>query len=308
MKLYNAIRFLMLPVLSVFILSGCIKESLKDCPLEVSLRFTYIPHGTNTDLFHERVQQVTLCVYRSDGTLVSTEILDKNALKNLQGTTLSLFEGEYTIMVWGNTSDTNTRIDGTMSRKDINNIFISHPRAATSQNIPTLDRLFFGATTIALNQREEIETHTVNLTPSTIRISLQLEGVSLQPAVRISNIATAFQVAKNEETGKWKMQPVEQGKNFTPEVSYDAQRQYAESMVNVPRFGADTPCMIEIINPTNGEHIVSPIAVAELIRRYNIALEGEAEIVIPIQITFETGFAKITVKGWENKPIHPGGV
>lgn len=55
MKLYKAIRFLMLSGILTLVLSGCIRESLEGCPLDTLLRFTYKPRGSAADLFGERV-------------------------------------------------------------------------------------------------------------------------------------------------------------------------------------------------------------------------------------------------------------
>lgn len=60
MKLYKAIRFLMLSGILTLVLSGCIRESLEGCPLDTLLRFTYKPRGSAADLFGERVQRVRL--------------------------------------------------------------------------------------------------------------------------------------------------------------------------------------------------------------------------------------------------------
>ena len=46
MKLYKAIRFLMLSGILTLVLSRCIRESLEGCPLDTLLRFTYKPRGS----------------------------------------------------------------------------------------------------------------------------------------------------------------------------------------------------------------------------------------------------------------------
>lgn len=51
MKLYKAIRFLMLSGILTLVLSRCIRESLEGCPLDTLLRFTYKPRGSAADLF-----------------------------------------------------------------------------------------------------------------------------------------------------------------------------------------------------------------------------------------------------------------
>ena len=52
-----------------------------------------------------------------------------------------------------------------------------------------------------------------------------------------------------------------------------------------PRFKADTPGMVEIIDPTTGNHIVPLISLAGLIARYHIPMEEDIEVTIPIEIT-----------------------
>ncbi|MCS2909792.1 FimB/Mfa2 family fimbrial subunit [Bacteroides thetaiotaomicron] len=90
-------------------MSRCIRESLEGCPLDTLLRFTYKPRGSAADLFGERVQRVRLCVYRPDGSIEHMQTLEKSELDRLQGVEMYLPQGNYTVVLWANASDAQTK-------------------------------------------------------------------------------------------------------------------------------------------------------------------------------------------------------
>ncbi|MBB3895156.1 FimB/Mfa2 family fimbrial subunit, partial [Bacteroides pyogenes] len=255
----------------------------------------------------ERVEQVTLCVYRPDGSIEQTLTISKGELMKFQGTELYLPQGEYTVVCWANASAENSKLGGFQTGETIADLFLEHPKAATSQEIPTLDRLLFATADLSVNERNAgVETE-VKFSTKTIRVSVQLKGISLQPQLKMGGLASALRPMKDDDTGKWKVLPVEQGKTYVPSVEYDGTKKEAVAVIDVPRFGADTPALIEL-KDNAGNHIVPPISIADLIRKYNIQIGDENEIVIPIEITFTNGHAKITIKDWENQNVKPGGV
>ncbi|TYK38701.1 hypothetical protein FNJ59_07960 [Bacteroides pyogenes] len=304
MKLFKIYFFLMLPVL---LTTGCIRESLEGCPLDTRLRFTYFPQGAVKDLFGERVEQVTLCVYRPDGTIEQTLTIPKSELMKFQGTELYLPQGEYTVVCWANASAQHSKLGGFQTGETIADLFVEHPQAQTSQEIPTLDRLLFATASLSVNERNAGMETEVKFSTKTIRMSVLLKGISLQPKIKMDGLASALHPVKDNDTGEWKVLPVEQGKTYVPTVEYDGTKKEAVAVIDVPRFGADTPALIKL-KDNAGNHIVPPISIADLIRKYNIQIGDENEIVIPIEITFTNGHAKITIKDWENQNVKPGGV
>ena len=152
MKLYKAIRFLMFSGILTLVLSGCIRESLEGCPLDTLLRFTYKPRGSAADLFGERVQRVRLCVYRPDGSIEHMQTLEKSELDRLQGVEMYLPQGNYTVVLWANASDAQTKLGGFSEGETIRNLSASHPHAETSASIPTLDRLLFAVTPLKIGR------------------------------------------------------------------------------------------------------------------------------------------------------------
>ena len=307
MKLYKAIRFLMLSGILTLVLSRCIRESLEGCPLDTLLRFTYKPRGSAADLFGERVQRVRLCVYRPDGSIEHMQTLAKSELDRLQGFEMYLPQGNYTVVLWANASDAQTKLGGFSEGETIRNLSASHPHAETSASIPTLDRLLFAVTPLTVSEHETGD-HTVNFSPGTIRVSLHLDGVSVQPVVHITGMESALRPVFDETSGTWRLQSVSRNKTFQPAVAYDVTNRHANATTDIPRFKADTPGMVEIIDPTTGNHIVPPISLAGLIARYHIPMEEDIEVTIPIEITFTNGHAKITIRNWENQNVKPGGV
>lgn len=304
-KLYKAVYFLILPVLFPFLLSGCIGESLEGCPLDILLQFTYKPDGASADLFRDRVQRVTLCVYRPDGSIEHTRTLEKNELDRFQGVEMYLPQGTYTVVLWANASDARTKLGGFIAGQTMDDLFASHPQSEVSSSIPTLDRLLFASARLTVDEHKA-KTAVVNFSPGTIRVGLLLEGVSVRPSVHITNMASALQPVHDGTASTWKLRSVAQGKIFNPEVAYDASIKRAEAFSDMPRFAEDTPGTVEIIDPNTGVHIVPPISLADLIRRYHISIGPANEVFIPIQITFGPGYTQITIKDWQSQSVKPG--
>ena len=237
MKLYKAIRFLMLSGILTLVLSRCIRESLEGCPLDTLLRFTYKPRGSAADLFGERVQRVRLCVYRPDGSIEHMQTLEKSELDRLQGVEMYLPQGNYTVVLWANASDAQTKLGGFSEGETIRNLSASHPHAETSASIPTLDRLLFAVTPLTVSEHETGD-HTVNFSPGTIRVSLHLDGVSVQPVVHITGMESALRPVFDETSGTWRLQSVSRNKTFQPAVAYDVTNHHANATTDTDSAGA----------------------------------------------------------------------
>lgn len=102
-------------------LAGCIKEDFSDCPPDVippdtvpeekgllTLQLSYLMHntvenGTYADLFNDQVRKVDVFVFDDKGEYVQTVEEQANALfPEDYETTLTLPEGNYRFVVWGN--------------------------------------------------------------------------------------------------------------------------------------------------------------------------------------------------------------
>lgn len=164
-------------------------------------------------------------------------------------------------MLWANASDTHTQARKSFSEGQNHKQPVRpHPQAGTSSTIPTLDRLLFAATPLTVSEHDATANRTVNFSPATMRVSVLLEGISVKPVVRIAGMASALQPVFDETSRTWKIVPVEQGKTV-PEVAYDAAGRHAEAVADMPRFRADTPGTVEIIDPATGNLIVPPTSI-----------------------------------------------
>lgn len=288
--------------------SGCIRESLDKCPFDARLRFTYFPKGEVNDLFGQRVEQVNLCVYRSDGAAVFTQTLYKAQLDSFPGIKLSLLQGEYTVVCWANASTENTRLKSFAVGDNIGNLYVDHPSAETSSDIPTLDPLLFVSRRITIIDEDQTDDTVLNFLPRTIHVSVDLKGISHQPTIRLNNLPTALQSYYDETASLWGVKPVDVAdKSFLPVVTYDAAQPRATTEINVPRFKADTPGTIELFDQA-GELIIPAISIAELLERYHIQIENDNEVNLLVEITFVGGNTQITLKNWEEQPVKPGGL
>jgi hypothetical protein len=78
--------YILLPIISIVLLSSCIKEKYDDCE-RCTLTFSYLGDGTS-DIFPEKITDVSLYVYDAAGVLVQTKHIEQNELKAFQGTKL----------------------------------------------------------------------------------------------------------------------------------------------------------------------------------------------------------------------------
>ena len=136
--------------------------------------------------------------------------------------------------------DAQTKLGGFSEGETIRNLSASHPHAETSASIPTLDRLLFAVTPLTVSEHETGD-HTVNFSPGTIRVSLHLDGVSVQPVVHITGMESALRPVFDETSGTWRLQSVSRNKTFQPAVAYDVTNRHANATTDIPRFKADTP-------------------------------------------------------------------
>ena len=93
-------------------------------------------------------------MYRPDGSIEHMQTLEKSELDRLQGVEMYLPQGNYTVVLWANASDAQTKLGGFSEGETIRNLSASHPHAETSASIPTLDRLLFAVTPLTVSEHE----------------------------------------------------------------------------------------------------------------------------------------------------------
>lgn len=94
-------------ILSVVLLTGCVKENRENCFSGVKLNFSFTLHEQQErgDLFGESVGSVRAYAFDESGVLARVETSDGAVLNNDYSMSMNLLEGIYTIVVWA--SDNN---------------------------------------------------------------------------------------------------------------------------------------------------------------------------------------------------------
>lgn len=97
-------------LLSVILLSGCLKENLDKCKERDNtlLLFRY-KDKDGSDNFSEKIKRVDVLVFNSENKFVRAESVEKTDLDKFHGTSMALEPGEYRIVCWANIGD-NTRM------------------------------------------------------------------------------------------------------------------------------------------------------------------------------------------------------
>lgn len=106
--------------------------------------------------------------------------------------------------------------------------------------------MLFAAARLTVDEHNA-KTNVVNFSPGTIRVGVLLEGISLQPVVHITNMASALQPMYDETASKWNLHSVVQGKIFGPEVTYEASTKRAEVFSDMPRFTETLPDWLRLL-------------------------------------------------------------
>ena len=66
-------------------------------------------------------------MYRPDGSIEHMQTLEKSELDRLQGVEMYLPQGNYTVVLWANASDAQTKLGGFSEGETIRNLSASHP-------------------------------------------------------------------------------------------------------------------------------------------------------------------------------------
>ena len=125
----------------VVLLSACIAESFRYCPMDrnIVLKFEYVYNGH--DVFDTQVQNVDLFVFNSNNLLVHSTTINAAQLNAFAGTTLTLAPGEYRIVAWGNAMPERTAFGSVNTGDHFNDAYIG--RVGVPRSVVARDRIPF---------------------------------------------------------------------------------------------------------------------------------------------------------------------
>lgn len=298
LKLY----LLLLPLL----FGGCIKEYLEKCPVtadNVRLGFVYTGDGAD-DIFLDVMNGVSVYVYDPEGRKVSEKTLDRQALERERGVSLTLEEGEYRVVCWGNVSD-NSQVAGA---EDYATAVVHHPLYASGGRIPTNDHLYYAAyETLAVPAGGGTAAETLEFRSAHIDLEIYVKGENVGrqsiPVVEVTNLYPEYDFSMNPT-----MQRLASGYNtatYYPVCSYDDGKGCASAILSVMRFASDDPVEIVLREDVEGEPI-HVLAVEDFISSSGIRVEDLQECRLPVQITFNRDLSvDITIPEWETPDVKP---
>ena len=193
--------------LFICLLTGCIKEedsgdrNTKNGVQDVKVAFRCI--SDSVDIFEQEITKnktfptggaVSLYVYNKEtGTLVTKQVASNSALKEFQGTTLSLEPGIYEIRCWAN-MDAQTVIYG---EDKLSTARLSNQKYYPNQQVVTSDDpLYYGATTLTVPLKgfvPETVADTILFKTAHLHFDLELTGSgAFIPKIEVRNLDPTF--------------------------------------------------------------------------------------------------------------------
>lgn len=289
-------------------LGGCIGEDNGDCAARygVELQFRNMEPTRSGDDFLDRVGSVRAVFYDAAGNYLLDRAVSRNDLHRFQGLRLSLPQGEYTAVCWGNASGANTRINYT-KHLDASDEALYHPDYTTARAIPTNDPLYYGR--VSFTVQPQTESHTVYFKPAHVKLRIEVRGIQYMnppPAdidklsIRITNLYPAYTNG---------MIPSGRVSTYYPKIITDAVFQEAGAWCNILRFdGDDNPIAIEVA-PDAAAAAVHTEPLAAFMTTHGLTIRDGHELAISIVITFRpVGGVHVTIGPWTGQPTLPGGM
>lgn len=137
-------RLALLPIVSLFLLVGCVNDDLSVCGLK--LHFKYTRNMANTDRFKEEITKVNLYIFDSvEGTLVDEYTVEQNPMPEDFTIYLNLEPGLYDFVAWGDLKNsyslTFPAVKGVTTRTELE-VQLNRSDSAIT-NLPT--NLYYGS-------------------------------------------------------------------------------------------------------------------------------------------------------------------
>jgi hypothetical protein len=279
---------------ALLLASGCVREDRSACPpptpAEPDFKFVYSPNNDGKNEFPERIKDMQLYVFDSNGVLVDIIRVSKEDLAN--GTlNTNLPDGKYTFVAvagsgpdltqggfhGGQSSGTNPSgyppaTIGTTTLGDFRVMLDTNPSATPGGNatpkVPQFDDLYWGtATDVTIQNGKPAGTVNMNLTKVTSRLEIDLSGLENLPAGTTPHI---FVTGRNDIIlGNGTLDP------NAPVVRYDPYSQTTQgntltALIKTMRLdlsrSSDMPVMLYVQDPVTGQNLIDPINVVDTIR------------------------------------------
>lgn len=295
---------------SLLLAGSCIRENIDDCPVTVELAFRYYGDGI-TDVFSERVDSVSMWVYRLDGTFRSGERISAAALDTLQGVRLSLPQGDWRLVFWGN--------DGESSHVDPRNLeeMIATEEYRSGDTPDRLDRLYHATVDLSLPMTLRVQRDTVEFHSSSVAVTVEMVGFENLDA----GSSGVPQLSSDDDEPEilfrhsdihaaigWDNTSSDSRITYEPDISRVDSTGSLITHYRVPRFD-DSDCGTLEIHTADGSSQLWSGDLASIMAEQGITTEGieEAHVRLKIVRTVDgiNGYVQIRVVPWDSEIVYP---
>lgn len=273
--------------------TACIREDMSKCREceGIVLNFEY-------SNFPDKINKVNIGIFDNEGCLVESRQIDKELLLDFQGVKLGLDAGSYTAICWANAFH-NTQIKGFVPNSKLEDIEVSNPKCGTSATVHTNDSLFYGKHTFTIPADRKY-TGTVKFIPAHIRFKICIKGLDVKndmPYIRISKLMPAYD---------FEMRTCGEYTDYLPLMKSDNTNNQWYTRSDVLRFDYENSISVDLINSLEN-NILATVDICSFVKEYNISLDKNKEVIIPILITFENGDISITprIAIWDENIVTP---
>lgn len=291
-----------------FVLTSCVGENYDSCVprYDVDLNFRYLDVPGTTDIFPNHVGRVNVGVFDdATGRFVLARTVNKSDLDKFQGARLSLTEGQYTAVCWGNISEAHSYIDNSCDLGSSSEV-IYNPNYKTSDPIPSNDSLYYGKTKFSVSPAAPTS-RTVDFKPAHVKLRVDVRGLQhINPPLADIN---DFSVRVTDLHPAYDHDMVTCGtmSTYYPKVEVDNVFQEASALCNILRFDGLTNTIEIQVAADDSSAPIYTIPLNTHMTNYGITIVDGQELAIGILITFRPGdLVTVTVSPWEGKPTQPG--
>ena len=299
--------YLCLPIISFVLLTGCIKEEYDDCE-RCTLTFSYLGDGTS-DIFPEKITDVSLYVFDANGILVQTKHIEQNDLKAFQGTKLNLSRGVYHVVGVGN-SFSKTEINTPSSSKEMSERYFNHPNASKGGKVEGNDSLYLGRQTIDVpNDWYEAD---VPFRSSHLKVSytVEVEGANWMDKTRA--VESHFTLKVNNLTPMTNFENEVFGNPMTyePLLPLDTSDYIHKGYFNIMRHPKQSDVEFVLIENETGD-VLHTLRLEDFLNEFPQIDVTKQEVLIPIVV--KLGYlgdictdVTVTIPEWMIKDVTPG--
>ena len=317
---YRILRTALFSLAWLLMAASCVRENIEGCPVTVELRFRYFGDGI-TDHFGERVDSVSMWVYRPDGSFHSSTMISQVSLDTLQGVRLSLPEGDWRLVFWGNDGD------GSEVLADDHEEHIAPVEYRVGRMPSSLEQFYYGAAAISLPLSLRVQRDTVDFAAASIGFTIEFVGFITTEAALTAAGSAVIAGRAGLRASSWSAPlhfvhsgmhaaigsdgtPSRTRTDWQPELTADtAGRDLLTARYRTPRFD-DSDCgELQIWDSPQRQTLLWSQDLASILSEQGISTEGRDEVEVRLRIVRRidsvTGYVTIEVIPWNTEIIYP---